>query len=66
MTLTLEMSVMDKSKWTGLYKLKPIKIISFIYSKKLVRKGCSILLAYLWDVSIESPSIESVPMVSEF
>ena len=65
-TLTLEMPGMDKLEWEGVYKSRPMKIISFVWDRKLVGKRCSAFLDHLRDVSTESPSIESVPVVSKF
>ncbi|WMV38348.1 hypothetical protein MTR67_031733 [Solanum verrucosum] len=44
----------------------PLKIMSFIRASKIVRYGFMAYLAYLHDVSVQSPSIESINVVSEF
>ncbi|WMV41811.1 hypothetical protein MTR67_035196 [Solanum verrucosum] len=49
-----------------LYKPKPAKVISFIRARKLVGKGCLAYLAHIRDGDAESPSIESIHVVSEF
>lgn len=43
-----------------------MKIISFIQAKKFVRRGCLCFLVHPLDVSVESTSIEQVPMVLNF
>ncbi|WMV38018.1 hypothetical protein MTR67_031403 [Solanum verrucosum] len=53
----------ERLEWEEVYKLELAKIISSIRARKLVRQ-C--YLAHVWDVEVESPSIESVPMVSGF
>ncbi|WMV24940.1 hypothetical protein MTR67_018325, partial [Solanum verrucosum] len=42
------------------------KIISSIRASKLVEEGCLAYLAHIRYVEIEAPSIESIPVVSEF
>ncbi|WMV26669.1 hypothetical protein MTR67_020054 [Solanum verrucosum] len=59
----------EKLEWEGVYKSKQAKIISSIRARKLVGQDCLAYLAYLAhnrDVEIESPSIESILVVSEF
>ncbi|WMV44912.1 hypothetical protein MTR67_038297, partial [Solanum verrucosum] len=50
----------------GVYKPKLAKIISSIRARKLVGQGCLAYLAHIRDVEVESPFIESIPVVSEF
>ncbi|WMV09679.1 hypothetical protein MTR67_003064, partial [Solanum verrucosum] len=50
----------------GVYKPKQAKIISSIRARKLVGQGCLAYLAHIGDVEVESPSIESIRVVSEF
>ncbi|KAH0683009.1 hypothetical protein KY290_021590 [Solanum tuberosum] len=50
----------------GVYKPKQAKIISSIRARKLVGQGCLAYLAHIRDVEVESPSIESIPVVSKF
>lgn len=38
-TLTLEISGRDSLEWRGVYKPKPVKIISFIWARRLVGEG---------------------------
>ncbi|WMV37260.1 hypothetical protein MTR67_030645 [Solanum verrucosum] len=52
----------EKLEWEGVYKPKLAKIISSIRARKLVGQGC---LAQIRDVEVESPSIESITVVSE-
>ncbi|WMV07946.1 hypothetical protein MTR67_001331 [Solanum verrucosum] len=56
----------EKLEWEGVYKSKQAKIISSIRARKLVEQGCLTYLAHILDVEVESPSIESIPVVSEF
>ncbi|WMV32390.1 hypothetical protein MTR67_025775 [Solanum verrucosum] len=65
-SVTLEISIREKLEWENVYKPKPTKIISSIRARKLVGQGCLDYLAHIRDVEVESPSIESIPVVSEF
>ncbi|WMV19957.1 hypothetical protein MTR67_013342, partial [Solanum verrucosum] len=56
----------EKLDWEGVYKPKPAKVISLIRARKLVGQGILAYLAHIRDVEVESPSIESIPVVSEF
>ncbi|WMV54680.1 hypothetical protein MTR67_048065 [Solanum verrucosum] len=55
-----------KLEWEGVNKPNPAKIISSIRARKLEGQGCLAYLAHIQDVEVESPSIESIPVVSEF
>ncbi|WMV32576.1 hypothetical protein MTR67_025961 [Solanum verrucosum] len=48
------------------YKPKLAKVIYFMQGRKLVGQGCLAYLAQIRDVEVESPSIESIHVVSEF
>ena len=52
--------------WEGDYTSPPVRIISFLRAKRMVRKGCLDFLAHLRDDTTQVPSIESVPVVREF
>ncbi len=65
-SVTLEIPDREKLEWEGVYKPKQAKIISSIRARKLVGQGCLAYLAHIRDVEVEAPSIESIPVVSEF
>ena len=52
--------------WEGEYTSTPVRIISFLRAKRMVRKGCLAFLAHLRDDTTQVPSIESVSIVREF
>ncbi|WMV45277.1 hypothetical protein MTR67_038662 [Solanum verrucosum] len=56
----------EKLKWERVYKPKQAKIISSIRASKLVEQGCLAYLSNIRDAEVESPSIESILVVSEF
>ncbi|WMV49658.1 hypothetical protein MTR67_043043 [Solanum verrucosum] len=65
-SVTLEIPGRERLEWDGVYMPKPAKIISFVWARKLMGQGCLDYLAHIQDVEVESPSIESIPVVSEF
>ncbi|WMV09842.1 hypothetical protein MTR67_003227 [Solanum verrucosum] len=65
-SITLEIPGREILEWEGVYNPKLAKIISSIRARKLVGHGCLAYLAHIPDVEVESPSIESIPIVSEF
>ncbi|WMV45093.1 hypothetical protein MTR67_038478 [Solanum verrucosum] len=64
--VTLETPGKEKLEWEGVYKSKSAKVISFVREMKLVGHVCLAYLAHIRDIDVESPSIESIPVVSEF
>lgn len=45
---------------------KLVRIILYVWDKRLVGKGWSLFLAHLWDADLGSPFIESIFVVSKF
>ncbi|KAH0650029.1 hypothetical protein KY284_029941 [Solanum tuberosum] len=64
--LLIQIPGRERLEWERVYKPKLVKIISSIRARKLVGQGCLDYLAHVWDVEAESPSIESIHVVSEF
>ena len=65
-TVTLAKPETNPLVWEGDYTSTPVRIISFIRAKRMVRKGCLAFLAHLRDDTTQVPSIESVSIVLEF
>ncbi|WMV18706.1 hypothetical protein MTR67_012091 [Solanum verrucosum] len=65
-SISLHISGREKLEWEGVYKPKKAKIISSIRTMKLVGQGCLAYLAHIRDVEVESPSTESIHVVSKF
>lgn len=65
-SVTLEIPSKERLEWKGVYKSKLAKIISSFRDRKLVEQGCLAYLTHVWDVEVESPSVESIRVVSEF
>ena len=64
--MTLAKPGTDPLVWEGNYTSTPVRIISFLCAKKMVRKGCLAFLAHLRDDTTQVPSIESVSIVRKF
>lgn len=62
-TMTIDILRMTRLEWKGEYNPTPIKLNSFICSKRLIRWGCLAFLAHLHDTSVEVSPIESVNVV---
>ncbi|XP_070015170.1 uncharacterized protein [Nicotiana sylvestris] len=53
-------------EWRGTLDYSPNRVISFLRAQRMVEKGCDAYLAYVRDVSIDTPAVESVPVVRDF
>ncbi|XP_070019421.1 uncharacterized protein [Nicotiana sylvestris] len=64
--VTLDMSDLPRLKLRGTLEHSTIRVISYVKDRHMVEKGCLAYLAYICDSSAEVPSMDSVPVVSEF
>ncbi|XP_070034199.1 uncharacterized protein [Nicotiana tomentosiformis] len=53
-------------EWRGTLKYTPSIVIYLLKAQRMVEKGCDAYLSYVRDVSIDSPTIESVLVVRDF
>ena len=53
-------------KWRGTLSRPSKGVISILKAPQLVQRGCLAYLAHIRDTSIETPMLESIPVVSEF
>ena len=65
-TVTLAMPGVPRVEWKSVSGSCPRKVITFIRAQRLVERGCLSYLDFIRDTSIESPPMDSVPMVQEF
>ena len=65
-SMTLKILGKENLECERVYKPKQANIISSIRVSKLVEQGCLAYLAHIRDGEVEFPSIESIPVVSEF
>ncbi|XP_015081239.1 uncharacterized protein LOC107024791 [Solanum pennellii] len=63
--ITLAMPGIPIVEWRGSLSHPPKGVISFLKAHQLVQRGCLAYLAHIRDTSIETPMLESIPVVSE-
>ncbi|XP_070003440.1 uncharacterized protein [Nicotiana sylvestris] len=64
--VTLAILGLPQIEWQGSLDYVPSRVISLLKSQRMVRKGCLSYLAVVRDVSAETPTIDSVPVVQDF
>ncbi|XP_075089596.1 uncharacterized protein LOC142170798 [Nicotiana tabacum] len=65
-TVTLAMSGVPRIEWRDSIDFVPSRVILFLKAQRMVGKGCLSYLAFVRDVSAETPSIDFVPVVRDF
>ncbi|XP_070014839.1 uncharacterized protein [Nicotiana sylvestris] len=65
-TVKLAMPGLPRLEWRGTLDYTPSRVISFLKAQRMVEKGCDAYLAYVRDVCIDAPTVESVPIVRDF
>ncbi|XP_070040603.1 uncharacterized protein [Nicotiana tomentosiformis] len=65
-TVTLSMMGLPRFEWRGTPGHSTSRVISYMKTRRIVKKGCLAYLAYVCDSSAEVPSMDSVPVVREF
>ncbi|XP_070056332.1 uncharacterized protein [Nicotiana tomentosiformis] len=59
-TVTLAMPGLPRLDWRGLLGHIPSRVVSFLKAQWMVEKGCLAYLAFVRDVSADTPTVESV------
>ncbi|XP_070050457.1 uncharacterized protein [Nicotiana tomentosiformis] len=65
-TVTLVMPWFLRLEWTGTLEHVPNRVVSFLKADRMIKKGLLAYLAFLRDVSADTPTVQSVPVVIEF
>ncbi|XP_075089212.1 uncharacterized protein LOC107768811 isoform X1 [Nicotiana tabacum] len=65
-TVMLAMPSVSRVEWRGTLDHIPSRVISFLKAQRMVGKRCDVYLAYVRDVSIDTPSVDSVLVVRDF
>ncbi|XP_070032311.1 uncharacterized protein [Nicotiana tomentosiformis] len=65
-TVTLAMSGLPRLVWRGLLGHTPSRVISYFKAQRIVEKGCLAYLSFVREVSVDTLTVESVPVVREF
>jgi len=64
--MTLTMPGLPKVEWRGSLDFVPSRVISYFKAQRMVEKGCLSYLAFVRDVDIDTPIIDSVPVMRDF
>ncbi|XP_070054991.1 uncharacterized protein [Nicotiana tomentosiformis] len=65
-TVNFVMPELPRLEWKGSSVSASSRVISFLKARYIVEKGCLYYLAYIWDTTAETTTIDSVPIVREF
>ncbi|XP_070020067.1 uncharacterized protein [Nicotiana sylvestris] len=65
-TVTLAMLGIPQLEWRGTVNYTLNKVIYFLKAQRMVENGCNTYLAYVRDVSIDTPIVYFVPVVRDF
>ncbi|XP_070039952.1 uncharacterized protein [Nicotiana tomentosiformis] len=65
-TVTLALPGLLWLKWRGTLDHVPGRVVSFLKAQRMVEKGFDAYLAYVRDVCVDTPTVESVPVVRDF
>ncbi|XP_070042918.1 uncharacterized protein [Nicotiana tomentosiformis] len=65
-TMTLAMPRLPQLEWRCTLDYIPSRVVSFLKAQRMVEKGCGAYLAFVRDVSGDTPIVESVPVVGDF
>ncbi|XP_070022022.1 uncharacterized protein [Nicotiana sylvestris] len=65
-TVLLVIPGLQRLEWKGSTVDTPSRVISFLKAQHMVKNGCLAYLAYVQDTTVESLTIDSVPVVWEF
>ncbi|KAF3652431.1 hypothetical protein FXO38_16112 [Capsicum annuum] len=64
-TDTLSMPDILLVVWQGSFSCAPTKIISYVWDRRPLSKGYESYLSYIYDVSVESPLLDSMPVICD-
>ncbi|XP_070036563.1 uncharacterized protein [Nicotiana tomentosiformis] len=53
-------------EWRGTLDYIPNRVVSFVKAHRMVEKGCEAYLALVRDSGVDTPTVESVPIVRDF
>jgi len=64
--VTLAMPCLLWLECRGTLDYVPNRVVSFLKAHRIVGKGCDAYLAFVRDVSVDTPTVESVPVVRDY
>ncbi|XP_070042551.1 uncharacterized protein [Nicotiana tomentosiformis] len=53
-------------EWRGTLDYVPSKMVSFLKAHRMVGKGCEAYLAFVRNTSVDTPTVESAPVVRDY
>ncbi|XP_070017397.1 uncharacterized protein [Nicotiana sylvestris] len=65
-TVTLAMPRLPRVEWRGFLYYVSGRVISYLKAQQMAEKGCLAYLAFMRDVSVDTPTVESVLVVRDF
>ncbi|XP_070055774.1 uncharacterized protein [Nicotiana tomentosiformis] len=65
-TITLAMQGFSQLEWRGTLDYISSKVVSFLKAQRMVEKECDAYQAFVRDVSVDAPNIESLLIVRDF
>ncbi|XP_070054600.1 uncharacterized protein [Nicotiana tomentosiformis] len=65
-TMMLSILGLPRLKWRGTLDYVPSRVIKFLKVKRMVEKGCDTYLAYVRNISVDTPTVESVLVVRDY
>ncbi|XP_070017422.1 uncharacterized protein [Nicotiana sylvestris] len=65
-TMILAMLGLPRVEWRGTLDHTPSRVFSFLKAHCIVKNGCDVYLAYVRDINIDAPSVDSVLVVRDF
>ncbi|XP_070031774.1 uncharacterized protein [Nicotiana tomentosiformis] len=57
---------LPRLEWRGFLYYVPSRVVSFLKAQRMVEIGCDVYLAYVRDVSVDTPTVELVPVVRDY
>ncbi|XP_070032193.1 uncharacterized protein [Nicotiana tomentosiformis] len=60
------LSGLPRLEWRGTLDNVPSIVVSFLKAQRMVEKGCDAYLDYMRDVSVDTHTVESVPVVRDY
>ncbi|XP_070036866.1 uncharacterized protein [Nicotiana tomentosiformis] len=65
-TVTLAMPGLPRLDWRGALDYVPSRVVSFLKARQMIENGFDASLAFMRDVSADTPTVESIPGVRDF
>ncbi|XP_070036965.1 uncharacterized protein [Nicotiana tomentosiformis] len=64
--VTLAMLGLPRLEWRGTLNYVPSMVMSLLKAHRMFDKGCDAFLAFVRDVNVDTPKVESVPIMRDY